>query len=139
MNQTITLNEIESKVNNLQRSTIKTIFQEIINSLREDEWESNYTYDYYTEDYVRTVGFNIEKDEIFFSFNHEFNSALIFHFNDESVVKLSPSDLYIYDGLVYDLSEVINRFLRSESRIVKEITNNLLTYVKGVIESWHTS
>lgn len=133
MSQTITLDEIANKVSNLQRGTIKSIFQEIIESLREEKWAPNGEKSYYVADYLRLVEINFEQNEILFVFRLDNDSILTFICNDDVGVKLNPSDFYIYDGLVYDLSETINRFLRSESRIVKEITNNLLTYAKGVL------
>nr|DAU16768.1 MAG TPA: hypothetical protein [Caudoviricetes sp.] len=139
MSQTITLDEIADKVSNLQRSAIKSIFQEIIESLREEKWAPNGEKSYYVADYLRLVEIDIERNEILFAYKLDNDSILTFIFNDDVGVKLKPSDFYIYDGLVYDLSETIKHFLRSEARIVKEITNNLLTYSKGVSEQWHTS
>lgn len=132
MSQTITLDEIANKISNLQIGTIKSIFQEIIDSLREENWAPTGEKSYYVADYLRLIEINFEQNEILFVFRLDNDSILTFIFND-AVVKLKPSDFYIYDGLNYDLSETINRFLRSESRIVKEITNNLLTYAKGVL------
>ena len=133
MNQTITLDKIASKVNILQRGTIKSIFQEIIDSLCEGEFLQINDCSYYATDYVRSVEIDIQVNEILFEFNIDHSSALAFVFNDKFGVKLIPSDYYVYDGLVYDLSETIERVLVTEAAFIKEITNNLLTYVKGVL------